>query len=139
MEINRSETGHVQVVVRAAVNRSRKVPVDLTEGSICGTILTIVCYILVAALVTLEFNNYFTIDSEDFLFHLFLARTDYVIEQHDDEFIRINFDITMKSLSCDLASLDIVNQMGTHRVIGCLRLIQFLDQCHAKHSSLASF
>lgn len=69
MEINRSETGYVQVVVRAAINRSRKVPVDLTEGSICGTILTIVCYILVGVLVTLEFNNYFTIDSEDFPFH----------------------------------------------------------------------
>lgn len=44
-------------------NRSRKVPVDLTEGSICGTILTIICYILVAVLVALEFNNYFTVDS----------------------------------------------------------------------------
>lgn len=44
-------------------NRFRKVPVDLTEGSICGTILTIICYILVAVLVALEFNNYITVDS----------------------------------------------------------------------------
>ena len=46
-----------------------------------------------------------------------VARTDYIIEQHSNEYIRINFDITMKRLSCDLASLDVVNQMGTHKVL----------------------
>lgn len=46
-----------------------------------------------------------------------VARTDYIIEQHRDEFIRINFDITMTKMSCDYASLDVVNQMGTHKVV----------------------
>ena len=44
------------------------------------------------------------------------TKMDYIIEQHSDEYIRINFDITMTRLSCDLASLDVVNQMGTHKV-----------------------
>ncbi len=48
---------------------------------------------------------------------LFLARTDYTIEQHNDEFIRISFDITMPKLSCEYASLDVVNQMGTHKAL----------------------
>ena len=51
-----------------------------------------------------------------------VAKTDYIIEQHSDEYIRINFDITMTRLSCDLASLDVVNQMGTHKVVFGLSL-----------------
>lgn len=46
----------------------------------------------------------------------FKAKTDYMIEQHNDEYIRINFDITMTKLSCEYATLDVVNQMGTHKV-----------------------
>jgi singapore isolate B (sub-type 7) whole genome shotgun sequence assembly, scaffold_2 len=38
-----------------------------------------------------------------------------MIEQHNDEYIRINFDITMTKLSCEYATLDVVNQMGTHK------------------------
>ena len=45
-----------------------------------------------------------------------IAKTDYMIEQHNDEYIRINFDITMTKLSCEYATLDVVNQMGTHKV-----------------------
>lgn len=54
----------------------RKVPTDLTEGSTCGSILTIICYISVAVLVTFEFNNYMTVESRDSCFssHLKLER-----------------------------------------------------------------
>ena len=38
-----------------------------------------------------------------------------MIEQHNDEYIRINFDITMTKLSCEYATLDVGNQMGTHK------------------------
>ena len=44
----------------------RKVPTDLTEGSTCGTILTIICYALVAVLVGFEFNNFLTVESTNF-------------------------------------------------------------------------
>ena len=60
-----------------------------------------------------------------------VARTDYIIEQHNDDYIRINFDITMNKLSCDLASLDVVNQMGTHKVR--IELIYDVDQCYTKY------
>lgn len=96
----------------------RKVPTDLTEGSTCGTILTILCYIIVAVLIGFELNNYLTVESKAGYLFLCLARTDYTIEQHNDEFIRISFDITMPKLSCEYASLDVVNQMGTHKVFG---------------------
>ncbi|KAK8798269.1 hypothetical protein WA538_006017 [Blastocystis sp. DL] len=84
----------------------RKVPTDLTESSTCGTFLTILCYITVAALIGFEFSNYLTVET----------KTDYMIEQHNDEYIRINFDITMTKLSCEYATLDVVNQMGTHKI-----------------------
>lgn len=88
----------------------------MTEGSACGSFLTIVCYVSVAVLVAFEFNNYLSVESKIYETTSFLAKTDYIIEQHSDEYIRINFDITMTRLSCDLASLDVVNQMGTHKV-----------------------
>lgn len=41
----------------------RKVPTDLTESSTCGTFLTILCYVTVAALIGFEFSNYLTVES----------------------------------------------------------------------------
>lgn len=48
--------------------KNRKVPTDLTEGSPCGSFLTILCYISVAILVAFEFNNYLTVESNDSCF-----------------------------------------------------------------------
>lgn len=44
--------------------RYRKVPTDLTEGSTCGSILTIFTYIAIAVLIAFEFTSYFAVESE---------------------------------------------------------------------------
>lgn len=41
----------------------RKVPTDLTEGSTCGSILTLFTYIAIAVLVSFEFSSYLTVES----------------------------------------------------------------------------
>ena len=52
----------------------RKVPTDLTEGSTCGTILTILCYITVAILIGFELNNYLTVESRDEFFEFISSK-----------------------------------------------------------------
>ncbi|KAK8803672.1 hypothetical protein WA158_001366 [Blastocystis sp. Blastoise] len=84
----------------------RKTPTDITEGSIYGAILSILCVICCGFLVVSEFNHYISPD----------VVTEYRIEQYENDHIMINFDITLPQLSCDVASLDVVNQMGTHQI-----------------------
>ena len=44
------------------------------------------------------------------------SQADLIIDMsHRDDFVNVNIDITMKSMPCDILSLDVQDILGTHK------------------------
>ena len=74
LESKVAKARYVQVPERWILITLRKVPTDLTEGSTCGTILTFICYALVAILIGFEFNNFLTVESTTYRFSVICSK-----------------------------------------------------------------
>ncbi|KAI8557637.1 hypothetical protein RHMOL_Rhmol04G0025500 [Rhododendron molle] len=90
-----------------SVDFYRKIPRDLTEASLSGAGLSIVAAFSMIFLFGMELNNYFTISTS----------TSVVVDKSSDgEFLRIEFNFSFPALSCEFASVDVSDVLGTNRL-----------------------
>eukprot|EP00249_Psilotum_nudum_P012448 c23791_g1_i1 orf=177-1622(+) len=84
----------------------RKIPRDLTEASLSGAGLSVIAALSMMLLFGMELNNYLQVS---------MTTTIAVDGSKDGEFLRIDFNISFPALSCEFASVDISDVLGTNR------------------------
>ncbi|KAK7405080.1 hypothetical protein VNO78_06264 [Psophocarpus tetragonolobus] len=90
-----------------SVDFYRKIPRDLTEASLSGAGLSIVAALSMMFLFGMELSNYLTVSTS----------TAVIVDKSaDGEFLRIEFNISFPALSCEFASVDVSDVLGTHRL-----------------------
>ncbi|KAK8615145.1 hypothetical protein V6N13_068929 [Hibiscus sabdariffa] len=90
-----------------SVDFYRKIPRDLTEASVLGAWLSIVAAVSMIFLFGMELNNYFTVSTS----------TSIIVDNSSDgDFLRIDFNISFPALSCEFASVDVSDVLGTNRL-----------------------
>ncbi|KAL3508524.1 hypothetical protein ACH5RR_027925 [Cinchona calisaya] len=90
-----------------SVDFYRKIPRDLTEASLSGAGLSIIAAFSMIFLFGMELNDYLTVSTS----------TSVVIDNSSDgEFLRIDFNISFPALSCEFASVDVSDVLGTNRL-----------------------
>ncbi|CAK9175530.1 unnamed protein product [Ilex paraguariensis] len=90
-----------------SVDFYRKIPRDLTEASLSGAGLSIVAALSMMFLFGMELNNYLTVST----------LTSVVVDKSSDgEFLRIDFNMSFPALSCEFASVDVSDVLGTNRL-----------------------
>ncbi|XP_031261995.1 protein disulfide-isomerase 5-3-like [Pistacia vera] len=90
-----------------SVDFYRKIPRDLTEASLSGAGLSIVAALAMVFLFGMELNNYLTVTTS----------TAVIVDRSTDgDFLRIDFNMSFPSLSCEFASVDVGDVLGTNRL-----------------------
>ncbi|KAK5810589.1 hypothetical protein PVK06_025905 [Gossypium arboreum] len=90
-----------------AVDFYRKFPRDLTEASVSGAWLSIATALAMIFLFGMELNKYLTVSTS----------TSIIIDNSSDgDFLRIDFNISFPALSCEFASVDVSDALGTNRL-----------------------
>lgn len=90
-----------------AVDFYRKIPRDLTEASLSGAGLSILAALAMMILFGMEFSYYLAVNT---------TTTVIVDRSSDGEFLRIDFNISFPALSCEFASVDVSDVLGTNRL-----------------------
>ncbi|XP_057461600.1 protein disulfide isomerase-like 5-4 isoform X1 [Actinidia eriantha] len=85
----------------------RKIPRDLTEASLSGAGLSIIAAFAMIFLFGMELSNYLTVST---------ATSVIVDKSSDGEFLLIDFNISFPALSCEFASVDVSDVLGTNRL-----------------------
>jgi len=85
----------------------RKVPKDLTEASIPGGLVTLACGLVLMILFFSEFFAFISVQTRTELF---------VDVDRGGDSLRINLNISLPFLNCDIISLDAQDSMGKHLV-----------------------
>ncbi|KAJ0264577.1 Protein disulfide-isomerase 5-3 [Hirschfeldia incana] len=83
----------------------RKIPRDLTEASLSGAGLSIVAALIMMLLFGMELSSYLAVNT---------TTTVVVDKSADGDFLRIDFNISFPALSCEFASVDVSDVLGTH-------------------------
>uniref|UniRef100_A0A7C9AR98 Protein disulfide-isomerase n=1 Tax=Opuntia streptacantha TaxID=393608 RepID=A0A7C9AR98_OPUST len=87
-----------------SVDFYRKIPRDLTEASLSGAGLSIVAAFAMIFLFGMELNSYLSLSTS----------TSVVVDKSPDgEFLRIDFNMSFPALSCEFASVDVSDVLGT--------------------------
>ncbi|MQL73717.1 hypothetical protein Taro_006072 [Colocasia esculenta] len=90
-----------------SVDFYRKIPRDLTEASLSGAGLSIIAALSIMFLFGMELNDYLAVSTT----------TSVVVDKSaDGEFLRIDFNISLPALSCEFASVDVSDILGTNRL-----------------------
>ncbi|KAL4342000.1 hypothetical protein GQ457_08G007260 [Hibiscus cannabinus] len=90
-----------------AVDFYRKIPRDLTEASLSGAGLSIIAAVAMVFLFGMELSDYLTVSTT----------TSIVVDNSSDgDFLRIDFNISFPALSCEFASVDVSDVLGTNRL-----------------------
>ncbi|KAL6553419.1 Protein disulfide-isomerase 5-4 [Orobanche gracilis] len=92
-----------------SVDFYRKIPRDLTEASLSGAGLSIIAAFSMIFLFGMELNDYLTVSTS----------TSVVVDKsYDGDFLRIDFDMRFDfpALSCEFASIDVSDVLGTNRL-----------------------
>ncbi|CAN8326078.1 unnamed protein product [Cochlearia groenlandica] len=90
-----------------SVDFYRKIPRDLTEATLSGAGLSIVAALSMLFLFGMELNNYMAVSTS----------TSIIVDRSSDgDFLRIDFNISFPSLSCEFASVDVSDVLGTNRL-----------------------
>ncbi|CAL0322707.1 unnamed protein product [Lupinus luteus] len=90
-----------------SVDFYRKIPRDLTEASLSGAGLSIVAALAMMFLFGMELNTYMSVNTS----------TSVIVDKSSDgEFLRIDFNISFPALSCEFASVDVSDVLGTNRL-----------------------
>ncbi|KAF6137424.1 hypothetical protein GIB67_009900 [Kingdonia uniflora] len=90
-----------------SVDFYRKIPRDLTEASLSGAGLSIIAALSMMFLFGMELGNYLTLSTS----------TSVVVDKSTDgEFLRIELNISFPALSCEFASVDVNDVLGTNRL-----------------------
>ncbi|XVE50563.1 hypothetical protein DITRI_Ditri01bG0172700 [Diplodiscus trichospermus] len=85
----------------------RKIPRDLTEASLSGAGLSILAALAMMFLFGMELSNYLTVSTS----------TSIIVDNSSDgDFLRIDFNISFPVLSCEFASVDVSDVLGTNRL-----------------------
>ncbi|CDY36033.1 BnaC03g41650D [Brassica napus] len=113
----------------------KKIPRDLTEASFSGAGLSIVAALVMMLLFGMELSSYLEVTTT----------TAVVVDMSSDgDFLRIDFNISFPALSCEFASLDVSDALGTNRLNITKTVRKFPIDPHLKttggefHSGLAS-
>jgi len=86
----------------------RKVPKDLTQPTLTGAIISIVCCLAIFVLIVSELNRYLTNE---------LVSQVYVDNPgKDDSRIPVSITVELPKLQCEYVGLDIQDDMGRHEV-----------------------
>ncbi|KAJ7514354.1 hypothetical protein O6H91_23G040500 [Diphasiastrum complanatum] len=89
-----------------ALDFYRKIPKDLTEASLSGAGLSMIAAFAMLFLFGMEFNNYLKITTT----------TSVIVDKsRDGDYLRIEFNISFPALSCEFASVDVNDIIGTAR------------------------
>lgn len=90
-----------------SVDFYRKIPRDLTEASLAGAGLSIVAALSMMFLFGMELSSYLSVNTS----------TSIIVDKSSDgEFLRIDFNISFPALSCEFASVDVSDILGTNRL-----------------------
>ena len=84
----------------------RKIPKDMTEGTIPGSVISIVASVVIGMLLVSEISTYLT---PRFNSRVVVDRT------LDGDLMRINFNVSFPALSCEFASVDVGDAIGLNR------------------------
>ncbi|XP_058219998.1 protein disulfide isomerase-like 5-4 [Rhododendron vialii] len=90
-----------------SVDFYRKIPRDLTEASLSGAGLSIIAALSMIFLFGMELSSYLKVST---------ATSVIVDKSSDGEFLRIDFNISFPALSCEFASVDVSDVLGTNRL-----------------------
>ncbi|KAI3466221.1 hypothetical protein Pfo_022884 [Paulownia fortunei] len=95
------------IIVCRACCFAWKIPRDLTEASLSGAGLSIIAAFSMIFLFGMELNDYLTVSTS----------TSVVVDKSSDgDFLRIDFDMSFPALSCEFASIDVSDVLGTNRL-----------------------
>lgn len=84
----------------------RKIPRDMSEGTIPGSVISLCAAAMIALLLVSEINQYLSP----------VFKTKVVVDRSmDGELMRINFNVSFPALSCEFASVDVGDAMGLNR------------------------
>ncbi|OVA11129.1 Thioredoxin-like fold [Macleaya cordata] len=90
-----------------SVDFYRKIPRDLTEASLSGAGLSIIAALAMMFLFGMELSDYLTVNTS----------TSIIVDNSSDgEFLRIELNISFPALSCEFASVDVSDVLGTNRL-----------------------
>ncbi|XP_019196572.1 PREDICTED: protein disulfide isomerase-like 5-4 isoform X1 [Ipomoea nil] len=90
-----------------SVDFYRKIPRDLTEASLTGAGLSIIAAFFMILLFGMELNDYLTMSTT----------TSVIVDKSSDgDFLIIDFDMSFPALSCEFASVDVSDVLGTNRL-----------------------
>ncbi|RDX58238.1 Protein disulfide-isomerase 5-4, partial [Mucuna pruriens] len=85
----------------------RKIPRDLTEASLSGAGLSIIAALAMVFLFGMELNSYLSVSTS----------TSVIVDKSSDgDYLRIDFNISFPALSCEFASVDVSDVLGTNRL-----------------------
>ncbi|KAG4967974.1 hypothetical protein AAZX31_12G125600 [Glycine max] len=90
-----------------SVDFYRKIPRDLTEASLSGAGLSIVAALVMMFLFGMELSSYMSVSTS----------TSVIVDKSSDgDYLRIDFNISFPALSCEFASVDVSDVLGTNRL-----------------------
>ena len=81
----------------------RKIPKDLTETTLHGSVLSICAMIFMLSLFVAELWGFLSLQMV----------SNVVIDPNTDSLLRINFNITVIDMPCEFATIDVVDVLGT--------------------------
>ncbi|XP_020201988.1 protein disulfide-isomerase 5-4 [Cajanus cajan] len=90
-----------------SVDFYRKIPRDLTEASLSGAGLSIAAALCMVFLFGMELNSYMSVSTS----------TSVIVDKSSDgDYLRMDFNISFPALSCEFASVDVSDVLGTNRL-----------------------
>lgn len=85
----------------------KRLPKNVSKGTLLGVLMTVICLVTVVLLLINETVTHFTKDIESSM------RIDH---RKDDQEVELHIDIDIPHYPCHLLGLDVVDNIGTHRV-----------------------
>ncbi|XP_038686776.1 protein disulfide isomerase-like 5-4 isoform X2 [Tripterygium wilfordii] len=90
-----------------SVDFYRKIPRDLTEASLSGAGLSIIAALSMIFLFGMELHSYLSLSTS----------TSVIVDRSTDgDFLRFDFNISFPALSCEFATVDVSDVLGTNRL-----------------------
>lgn len=85
----------------------KKIPSDLTESTLAGASISLIATVFIVILIVLEFSSFMALE----------PRSELVVDRSaHGELLRINFNISFPAMSCEFATLDVSDALGTKRM-----------------------
>ena len=88
------------------VDGFRSIPLDLSEGTTQGGVLTIIAAVLCVVLFGCELSAFMTVST----------RTRIVMDSNQDKLLQINFDISMSDMECEHITVGVWDSFGSDRL-----------------------